>query len=234
MKRFLKITTVVAMMAIAWACAHDDTVVSDVTPEVDGSTEVADGSLVRVRFGVKIPDPISVATRAVDPDGNGIQTMTLFCFDGEGLLISTATATLEPDTDESGGILDADIPNSTRIIHLLANQNMAQFKEDEFRNMSEDQVIANLEGSSGMMIYWARVEIPTKVVGSDGILTWITVMTNPETNDYNGMKGEDFPIIMLRNQAKVMVDAGGTAGDVEKDWNGSNFVVTGFTVVNTP
>lgn len=237
MKRFLKITTVVAMMAIAWACTHDDTVVSDVTPDVGGSTEVADGSLVRVRFGVKIPDPISVATRAVDPDGNGIQTMTLFCFNGEGLLISTATAILEPDPNdkdnETGGILDADIPNTTRVIHLLANQNMSQFKEGEFRNLSEDQVIANLEGSSGMMIYWARVEIPTKVVGSAGILEWITVMTNPTTETFNNIAGQNQPIIMLRNQAKVMVDAGGTTENVEKDWVGDKFIVEGFAVVNT-
>ena len=144
MKRFLKITTAIAMMAMAWACTRD-VAVNDFAQDGD-KIEEADGSLVKVSFSVKIPDPIKVATRAVDPDGNGIQTMTLFCFDGEGLLISTATATLVPSDDESGGILDADIPNTTRVIHLLANQNMAQFKEDEFRNMSEDQVIANLEG----------------------------------------------------------------------------------------
>ena len=177
---------------------------------------------------MKIPDPIEVATRAVDPDGNGIQTMTLFCFNGEGLLISTATADITPKGDESGGILDADIPNTTRVIHLLANQNMAQFKEDAFRNLSEDQVIANLEGSSGMMIYWARVEIPAKVIGNDAILDWFTKMTDPTEDG-----GAGYPIMMLRNQAKVMVDAGGTAEDVEKDWNGPKFTVTGFTVVNT-
>ena len=231
MKRFLKITTAIAMMAMAWAC-NRDAAVNDITQDGD-KIEVADGSLVKVSFSVKIPDPIKVATRAVDPDGNGIQTMTLFCFDGEGLLISTATATLVPSDDESGGILDADIPNTTRVIHLLANQNMAQFKEDEFRNMSEDQVIANLEGSSGMMIYWARVEIPANVVGGAGILEWITVMTNPTNEKYNNLDGANQPIIMLRNQAKVMVDAGGTDEDVEKDWSGNLFEVTGFTVVNT-
>ena len=33
---------------------------------------------------------------------------------------------------------------------------MTDFQEDEFRNKSEADVIALLEGSSGMMIYWAR------------------------------------------------------------------------------
>lgn len=210
------------------AC-HKDSALDNPQPE----EWVADGSPVSIKLGVKIPDPIEVATRAVDPDGNGIQTMTLFCFNGEGLLISTATADITPKGDESGGILDADIPNTTRVIHLLANQNMAQFKEDAFRNLSEDQVIANLEGSSGMMIYWARVEIPGKVIGNDAILDWFTKMTDPTNPPEGSPIGEGYPIMMLRNQAKVMVDAGGTAEDVEKDWNGPKFTVTGFTVVNT-
>ena len=214
------------------AC-HKDSALDNPQPE----EWVADGSPVSIKLGVKIPDPIEVATRAVDPDGNGIQTMTLFCFNGEGLLISTATATIEPNPEdpdnESGGIFDADIPNTTRFIHLLANQNMAQFKETDFRNLTEDQVIANLEGSSGMMIYWARLEIPGNVVGNDGILDWITIMTNPVSEVHKGIQGQNQPIIMLRNQAKVMVDAGGTADAQGRKWNGTNFTVTGFTVVNT-
>ena len=210
------------------AC-HKDSALDNPQPE----EWVADGSPVSIKLGVKIPDPIEVATRAVDPDGNGIQTMTLFCFNGEGLLISTATADITPKGDESGGILDADIPNTTRVIHLLANQNMAQFKEDAFRNLSEDQVIANLEGSSGMMIYWARVEIPGKVIGNEAILDWFTKMTDPTNPPAGSPIGEGYPIMMLRNQAKVMVDAGGTADAQGRKWNGTYFSVTGFTVVNT-
>lgn len=239
MKRFFINIMLVALAATTMVACHNDAAIDNPQPEKEQVE--ADGSLVNIKLGVKIPDPIKVATRAVDPDGNGIQTMTLFCFNGEGLLISTATATLAPDPNdpdnEAGGILDADIPNTTRVLHLLANQNMSQFKEDDFRNLSEDQAIANLEGSSGMMIYWARVEIPEKVVGSAGILEWITVMTNPSNEYYDpkgkNIQGQNQPIIMIRNQAKVMVDAGGTAEDVEKDWEGTSFKVEGFTVVNT-
>lgn len=226
---------IIAMLFVASAmvACHKDSALDNPQPE----EWVADGSPVSIKLGVKIPDPIEVATRAVDPDGNGIQTMTLFCFNGEGLLISTATATIEADPNdpdnESGGIFDANIPNTTRVIHLLANQNMAQFKEDDFRNLTEDQVIANLEGSSGMMIYWARVEIPGNVVGNEAIKDWVTIMTNPESEVHDGQNGANYPIIMLRNQAKVMVDAGGTEEDVDKDWVGPKFTVTGFTVVNT-
>lgn len=217
------------------AC-HNDAALDNPQPEKE--QWVADGSPVSIKLGVKIPDPIEVATRAVDPDGSGIQTMTLFCFDEQGLLISTATATLDPNPNdpdnESGGIFDADIPNTTRIIHLLANQNLSQFKEDDFRNLSEEQVIADLEGSSGMMIYWARVEVPPTVAGNAGILEWFTVMTNPTNEMFNSLNGENYPIVMLRNQAKVMVDAGGNDDvNAEKDWEGDHFKVEGFTVVNT-
>ena len=233
MKRFFINIIAMLFVASAMVACHKDSALDNPQPE----EWVADGSPVSIKLGVKIPDPIEVATRAVDPDGNGIQTMTLFCFNGEGLLISTATATIEADPNdpdnESGGIFDANIPNTTRVIHLLANQNMAQFKEDDFRNLTEDQVIANLEGSSGMMIYWARLEIPGNVVGNDGILDWITIMTNPVGEVHKGIQGQNQPIIMLRNQAKVMVDAGGTADAQGRKWNGTYFSVTGFTVVNT-
>lgn len=233
MKRFFINIIAMSFVAAAMVACHKDSALDNPQPE----EWVADGSPVSIKLGVKIPDPIEVATRAVDPDGNGIQTMTLFCFNREGLLISTATATIEADPNdpdnESGGIFDANIPNTTGVIHLLANQNMAQFKEDDFRNLTEDQVIANLEGSSGMMIYWARVEIPGNVVGNEAIKAWFTIMTNPESEEYDGQKGANFPIIMLRNQAKVMVDAGGTEDAQGRKWNGDDFTVTGFTVVNT-
>ncbi|MBE6199683.1 MAG: hypothetical protein E7138_05235 [Rikenellaceae bacterium] len=235
MKRFFVNIMLVAVAATALVACSNDTSLDNPQPEKE--QWVADGSPVSIKLGVKIPDPIEVATRAVDPDGSGIQTMTLFCFDEQGLLISTATATLKPNPNdpdnESGGIFDADIPNTTRIIHLLANQNLAQFKEDDFRNLSEEQVIADLEGSSGMMIYWARVEVPPTVSGNAGILEWFTVMTNPTNEMFNSLYGENYPIVMLRNQAKVMVDAGGTEEDVDKDWVGTYFKVEGFTVVNT-
>ena len=35
---------------------------------------------------------------------------------------------------------------------------MTGFKESDFYSQSESEVMASLEGSSGMMVYWARFE----------------------------------------------------------------------------
>ena len=212
MKRLFRNIMVLAAVAMAAvACQTDDLIGENPQPQSDQ---------ISIRFGVVSPDMRQVNTRAVDPDGKGIQNITLFCFDAGGLFISTATAHIEadPGIDEislSGGIFDALIPQSTRIMHLVANQNMSTFTEDTFRYKNENEVMSILEGSSGMMIYWARVEVPTYLVEnaedpSTEIKTWLEAVTN------------DNPIIMLRNQAKVSVKS-----------DGDHFVVNGFAVENT-
>ena len=233
------------------SCHIDD--IFPVIPD-NGSADVGVyGDQIKLRLNVVAPDPIRVNTRAVDPDGKGIQTMTLFCFDQYGLFISTASASLTPDpsNDETGGIFDAFIPNTTRAIHLVGNQNMTPFREDDFRQKTEDEVLSILEGSAGMLIYWARVEVPanvqelyTKVKDeagntiqgrsvADAILDWITIETNPEDQKHRGMEGKDYPIVMLRNQARVTVVSSGDDKTTGKRWDGTYFKVTGFTVLNT-
>ncbi len=57
--------------------------------------------------------------------------MTLFCFDTYGLFVTTVTAKVTP-TSETEGTFDASVPDHTRIIHFVANQNMSEFPEDNF------------------------------------------------------------------------------------------------------
>ena len=85
MKRFFINIIAMLFVAAAMVACHKDNLDYLDNPTNNDEQQEADGSLVSVRMGVKIPDPIEVATRAVDPDGNGIQNMTLFCFDREGL-----------------------------------------------------------------------------------------------------------------------------------------------------
>lgn len=158
---------------------------------------------VSVSFRTDIPAMQEVVTRAVDPDGAGVQNMTLFCFDGYGLFISTATASLEPDSQTSG-TFTAEIPENTRVIHFVANQNMSSFAEDDFRGKSESEVMALLEGSSGRMIYWSRF-----VAGAKGDMA---------TQLKNGG-----PVRLIRNHAKFSVAVTSDRG----------FNVTGFAVCNT-
>lgn len=163
---------------------------------------VPDG-YVSVSFRTDIPAMQEVSTRAVDPDGYGVQNMTLFCFDGYGLFISTATASLEPDLQISG-TFTAEIPENTRVIHFVANQNMSSFAEDDFRGKSESEVMALLEGSSGRMIYWSRF-----VAGAESDMA---------TQLKNGG-----PVRLIRNHAMFSVSVAPGVG----------FNVAGFAVCST-
>ena len=243
MKRLFNITFAIAMIALLAAC-HSDTILGgeaiDATPSVS-EDEVA------ISFNAVAPDPIMIDTRAVDPDGKGVQTMAVLCFDKNGLLISTASASVTIDIadPEAGGIFDAVIPNTTRIMHLVGNQNMSQFSEADLANKHEEEVMSVLEGSAGMLIYWARVEIPENVTelyteaganrsASEAILDWITIETNPTTEKHKNIAGRGNPIVLLRNQAKITVSSEGAEEDDKgRKWAGDEFTVTGFTVCNT-
>ena len=223
MKRFLKIISAFAIAILTMACHQDD-----LLPEQPVASEL-EGDMISISFGAVIPDEIEVDTRAVDPDGRGIQNMSLLCFNGEGLLISVEHASVPSEViGKTMGTFDVKIPNNTRIIHFLANQNINRFDENAQVGKSEDVVASILEGSSGMMIYWARMEIPAQYQSGDQIKKWISTQTEPTSNG-----GEGKPIIMLRNQARVTVVSKGADASLEKQWEGTNFIVTGFTVCNT-
>lgn len=177
--------------------------VSCLQSDLPGSLPAAREGYVSVRFSTDIPAMQEVATRAVDPDGYGVQNMTLFCFDGYGLFISTATASLEP-ASQTSGTFTAEIPENTRVIHFVANQNMSNFAEDDFRGKSESEAMALLEGSSGRMIYWSRFES-----GGEG-----DIVTQLKNSD---------PVRLIRNHAMFSVTVA----------SGVGFNVTGFAVCNT-
>lgn len=225
MKRFLKIMFALAIGFAAVACHQED-----ILPDQPIAPEQS-GDMVSISFDVVIPDEIKVDTRAVDPDGRGIQTLHIFCFNAEGLFISEQQAEYVGQQNALSGTFDAQIPNNTRIMHFVANQNMSHFDDVEatFRGHSEDDLLSILEGSSGMMIYWARVEVPASYVNGEQVKQWITTQTN---STEAGGKGK--PIVMLRNQARVTVASSGATADSDgKLWGGTYFQVTGFTVCNS-
>lgn len=192
------VVILIGMLATLGACRQDEW--------MDGSLPTAKEGYLALRFSAEIPDMQEVETRAVDPDGGGVQNMTLFCFDTYGLFISTATATIQ-STDLLNGTFDAQVPDNTRTIHFLANQNMSEFKEDDFRGKSETEVMSVLEGSSGKMIYWAR----------------FACAPNNESNIKEQLQTAGSAITMIRNQAQVSI----------AKWVTSWFTVTGFAVVNS-
>lgn len=196
------IMALVAIAVLSVSCREDEW--------FDQSPAAREG-YVALRFSADVPAMEKVATRAVDPDGGGVQDMTLFCFDSYGLFITTVTATVKAETDY-GGTFQAEVPENTRTVHFVANQVMTDFEQDQFRSKSEAEVMALLEGSSGRMIYWARF-------ACDNSTDELKKQTIAEQ-----MNGKGNSIKMLRNHAKVSVNA-------PKD-NGY-FTVEGFAVYNT-
>ena len=63
--------------------------------------KVQDG-YVSIRFMTDVTVMEETATKAVDPDGGGVQQMQVFCFDANGIFITSVKANLAPDAPEPG------------------------------------------------------------------------------------------------------------------------------------
>ena len=202
----------------------------------NGGTEVPEGYMpLNIAFAAPVMSEVS--TKAVDPDGKGINNITLFCFDAYGIFINYVTLSGEELDKSSSGITltgvikEPYVPENTRRIHFVANQNMGKFDVNDFRGKSEYDVAATLEGSSGMMIYWGYFAADGDTVNDsedfqealkkahgvvkDGEI-WV-----PYKYTENDVQKSTKPIRMLRNQARFQVPSN------------ANFTVSGFTVVNT-
>ena len=186
-------------------------------PEVD---DVPEG-YTKLTFRANISAPTVVDTRAVDPDGLDVNNMTLFCFNEFGLYISSEEAKLVPDSKTQDGISESGeytvvVPSHTRIIHFLANHSRGLYDEADFPGQTESMVVANMEGGSGMLVYWSRFAMDVNSSKPiDEQLADLEFEINGNT--YNGIK-------LIRNQAKITIDS----------WNTEKFVVTGFRTVNIP
>lgn len=168
------------------------------------ASEVVQQGYRTVEFVADVPDMDVVRTRAVDPDGAGVQQMTVFCFDENGLFITTVTAQLAADqgSPSLSGKFKVTVPDHAVTLHLVGNQNLTYFREDNYRGMSEVDVMASLEASAGRMIYWARKSLD-------------------ELPSYNSAAN---PVRLLRNQAKITL---------EIDASRTDFVESGWVVVNS-
>lgn len=163
--------------------------------------KVQDG-FVSVRFMTDVAFMEDIATKAVDPDGGGVQQMQVFCFDANGIFITTVKANLAPDAPEPGAVastsgkVEAVVPEHTQVLQLVGNQNLTFFEEDKFRGMTEIEVMSTLEASAGRMIYWAR-----KTVAE------LRECNTPEK-----------AVRLLRNQAKISLAVKENIDFVEHGW----------------
>lgn len=201
MKRYTAIIGLLASLLLGFVSCQEPVM-------VELPSEMAPEGYVRISFDAEVPGMKEVQTKVVDPDGEDIGNMTLFCFDARGLFLSTVTAQLTPDTGvpSLSGSFDAMVPQNTERIHFVANQNMSLFNESEFIARTETEVLSIMEGSSGMMIYWARF---VKDASS-------SVSLSDQIRNAGGVK-------LVRNHAKISV----------ANPNNGYITITGFVAVNT-
>ena len=189
MKRYINIALSILAGISLTACVDDI-----VGPE---TSNTPDGYMT-IEFKARVPEMSEVQTKAVDPDGGGVQQMTVFCFDANDLFITTVTAEIVSNTADLAlsGTLKVTVPDHTETLQLVGNQNLTYFREDNYRGMSEVEVMSALEASAGRMIYWAR-------------------KTVDEIKAHNSV---DNPVLLLRNQAKITLSVDPSTGFEPKGW----------------
>ncbi len=194
-KKAIHTAMLAAILATAAACRQDE--------EFEASGPQPKPGFVKIEFRADAPasEVQRIGTRAVDPDGGGVRDMTLFCFDNFGLFLTTVPATVTTTADDPANIsgnFTAIVPEYTRRIHFVANQNMTDFRESMFFNKTEAETMALMEGSAGQMIYWARFACPVIDPSQDTVTETIDKVLAKHLETEGSIK-------MLRNHAKITV-----------------------------
>lgn len=194
------IVALVTMFAVG--CHQDMDVVS---PQNNATTPEG---WIEVEFTANAPIMTEVVVRGADPDGIDVQNLILFCFNDYGLYITHIPATLNPavETPSLSGTYKAIIPEDTRIIHFVGNQNPDLLDANMFYNRTEDEIQDDMVGASGMIIYWSRF-----IFSNDGSFQQQLINAN---------NGEG--IRLIRNQAKVSIE----------NPHNSYIDISGFVVTN--
>ena len=198
MKRLLNKAIILAMLAVTWVGCSQDEVIVDFEPTTAQESE----SDIHINLNLNIPDPVQVTSRA-GVVTEAIENIAVLCFDKNDKALAKLDATFQATNDEAG-TLTVKIPNATRVMHVFANQETIPFE----KGMSEyADELKNLAATSGTMVYWARIEVPSTVTTTAAVKDWWA---------------EQKTISLLRNHAKVVVEN-----------NTSDFVLQGYTVINT-
>lgn len=188
MKRHIKIAIALAtLFGIMTSCQREEL-------PIPGINDVP-GGYRTIEFTAEVPQMNEVQTKAVDPDGGGVQNMTIFCFDVNSLFITTVKADITSRTDDLNGKFKANIPDHTVTMHFIGNQNLTYFEEDSYRGRSEVDVMHDLEASAGRMIYWARETVEN-------------------IDDYT----ESNPLVLVRNQAKFTLEVAAGVDFIPNGW----------------
>jgi hypothetical protein len=190
------IIALAGVLSLSVACQKEDLLL----PGINGSQD----GYINLRFNVEVPDMQQVQTKAVDPDGGGVQRISVFCFDQNDLFITVTTAKVKADSESLSltGTFEVSVPDHSVTLQLVGNQNLTYFKEENYRGMSEVDVMSALEASAGRMIYWARKTVEE--------------LSSANTS----------PVKLLRNQARISLN-------VETDFQQKGWVVVNSNAFGT-
>lgn len=204
MKRLLNKAIILALMAATWVgCSQDEAIV-----DFGSTTAQESDSAIHISLNVSIPDPMRVTSRSGVTEK--IEKITVLCFDKNDKALEKLEATLVPDVnDGEAGTLTVKIKNATRVMHLFANQDLEDVPFE--KGMSEYNArLTNLAATSGKMIYWGRIEVPSDITSASAVKNWWATAEKS--------------ISLLRNMAKV---------EVVVNPDTDEFILDGYTVVNT-
>ena len=109
------------------------------------------------QFSVNMPEYTSVRTRAAINE-NAVNDLWLMTFDANGLFIGRAHASLLSSNSNGTGTFQANIPDDSRIIHLIANYSQwDSFDKRAAMQKDEREIIPSL--SSSNLVFWGRQTI---------------------------------------------------------------------------
>ena len=190
------------LLALLFAACQDSAFITPEPGVID-----ANGN-IQLRFETEIPDMPEVNTRAVDPDGYGINSLWLFCFDEYRHYIGHVQAEVtQAGSSEEGaqGSFTATIPGATRHLHFIANLNVNDFEDAPNLGRLDTEVIPQFTTTSGLLSYWGY-----KSFASESDLT-----------SFAGATGS--MVSMFRNQARIRYQRQGA---------GANLSIKGMAIMN--
>ena len=149
-----------------------------------GSTANGD---IHLKVTAHIPAPKQVITRDIDPDGLGVNTLWLFCFNEYGEYIGRREAGNFQNAGEGKYSFEVDVPGSTSIIHFLSNVYLDDFNDRDNFGRNETTVIPSFVSASGRMCYWGRSNLETLQNGGNVELYRNQAQVRWDTNLPEGM-----------------------------------------------
>ena len=193
----------ISFLVMVFTACQDDSFEANRPGELD-----ANGNML-VRFGTEIPEMPQMNTRAVDPDGYGVRSLWLFCFDKfrhyTGHVAATNVTSNGASENGISGGFEATIPGSTRYIHFIANLNVNDFEDVPNLGRLDAEVIPQFTTTSGLLSYWGYMKFESE----EALKTFAS--------------GTGSKVSMFRNQARVRY---------QREDTGLDLSIKGMAIIN--